>query len=398
MPKVLFVDHVSRILGGAEVNLIELLPALAADQAWVLACACSQESPLASALKGQGVTQFGYSLPAQLNQLRLVGRSFSLLAKWQGWRALQSARAGLNHIIEQWRPDAVVSCTNKDHFCAGPVCKRTGLPSIWWINDILSPAFFPWSVRRLFRSQARRSGAWLVAVSEFVRQALIAEGVSSDRVVTIRNGIPLARYARRDRGLLRARFAIPPDALLVGLVGRFTPWKGQEFFLRIANLWSQKSELIHFVLIGQAFNEDHAYEAGLKRFVVDHNLERSVHFVPFQSDIAAVLSDLDVLMHTSTKPEPFGRVLIEAMAVGVPVIAAQAGGVGEILVHGKEGLLAEPGDLGAYAGALGELLESSAARQTMAQAARRRVEQEFTIERVRKQFEQLLSSVCPAPS
>jgi glycosyltransferase involved in cell wall biosynthesis len=388
--RTLFVDHVQRILGGAEINLLELLastPALSLP--WVVACACAPTGPLGAALRPLAVQHYEFGFPPAANEFRLVGHAFSPLAAVRAWRELRRASRRLTAIINDFKPEVVISCTSKDHFCAGPVCRRHKVRSVWWLNDVLSADFFPWPVRWWFGVQARRFATRVVTVSEFARQALLADGLAADRVVTIHNGIPLGRYQRHPRGRLRAAHGIAADEPLIGLVGRFTPWKGQHLFLRLARAWDRQQAPGRFILIGQSFNEDQAYEGELRRFVQDHGLTARVAFAPFQPEIAAALSDLDVLVHASVKPEPFGRVLIEAMAVGAPVIAARAGGVTEILTHEVDGLLVEPGDLEAYLAALRRLLSSPALSRELAGAARRTVEQRFTVERVREQFAKL---------
>ena len=187
-----------------------------------------------------------------------------------------------------------------------------------------------------------------MAVSEYARRALLQEGLPERLITTIHNGLPLEHYRRTEPGFLRNQLGLPPHQPLAGLVGRHTPWKGQDFFLRLAQAWIRQNQTGHFVLIGHAFNEDQAYEAALRRFVSEHGLSARVHFLPFQQNMAAVLSDLNLLVHASVLPEPFGRVIIEAMAVGTPVLAARAGGVPEIITHEVTGWLAEPGHLESY--------------------------------------------------
>src|SRR5260221_10323950 len=99
--------------------------------------------------------------------------------------------------------------------------------------------------------------------------------------------------------------------------------------------------------------------------------------------MASVLGDLDVLVHASTRPEPFGRVIIEAMAAGLPVIAARAGGVSEIITDGVDGLLAEPGDLENYRLQLDRLLRSTELATRLAGARRQTLGDRFSIQRVR---------------
>jgi glycosyltransferase involved in cell wall biosynthesis len=387
--RFLFVDHAHRILGGAEINLVELLESAAASSRWTAACACAPGSPLGAALAPLPVRQFDFGLAGGAGEFRLVGRRFSILGAWRAWGGLRRARARLAAIVAEFKPDRIISCTSKDHFCAGAVGRQAGVPSIWWVNDVVSAEFFAWPVRQVFYRQARRLAARLVVVSEFARGALLAAGLPADTVVTIHNGIPLTRYQRCPRGVIRQRLALSSDHPLVGILGRFTPWKGQEFFIQLAASWIREHATGHFALIGQAFNEEKAFEDHLRQLAAQPGLAGRVHFIPFQAGVAAALSDLDVLVHASNKPEPFGRVLIEAMAVGTPVIAARAGGVPEIITDGVDGLLVDPGHLEGYAAALARLLDSPAESSRLAAAARRTVESRFTIERVREQFTQL---------
>ena len=396
MTRVLFVDHVDRILGGAQVNLLELLPELLADPSLQIACACAPNGPLSQRVRELGVTQFPHELPAAAGALRVVGRGFSLLGGLRARAALREAQFELEATFEHFQPDVVISIPNKDHFCAAAACRSAELPSVWWVNDIVSPQFFSRLVRFVFLHHARRDAAQVVVVSDFARRALLDQGLPAAKVRTIHNGIPLARYARTAPGALHRLLGLPQTEPLAGVVGRFTPWKGQDFFLRLAARWIAENPRGHFVLVGQAFNEEQAFEAQLKNFVSENHLGARVHFVPFQTDAAAVFSDLSVLLHTSTAPEPFGRVIVEAMAAGTPVIAARDGGVPEIITDGEDGFLAPPGDLDAYLAALRKVWSAQpndALAATVATAARRTVAARFAIERVRAEFQNLITEV-----
>jgi glycosyltransferase involved in cell wall biosynthesis len=394
MKRILFVDHANRILGGAEINIVELLGSPAAKQRWAAAGACPRGSRLGEALKEIGVPHWDYGFDSSLDQLRLVGRRFSFRAGLQSLAALRAARKNLARIIAEFRPAVVVTCTNKDHFCAAATCRRTSVPQVWWVNDIISADFFPWPARAAFLWQARRGSAKLVTVSEFARVALLRAGLAASRVATVHNGIPLARYQRTARGLLRQQWNLPDTELLVGIIGRYTPWKGQEFFLRLAEAWIGQNAAGHFVLAGHAFNEEQAFEASLRAFAAERGLSHRVHFVPFLPNIAAAFSDLDAVVHASLRPEPFGRVIIEAMAVGVPVIAAQDGGVPEIIQHGVNGLLAAPGNLAEYLEQLSQLASSPPLRTKLAAAGRQSVEERFTLERVCAGFDRIFAEVA----
>lgn len=393
-PHVLFVDHVQRILGGAEVNLIELLAESGTGCDWRITVACHPEGRLDEALAGQGIERRAHGFEDALGTLRLVGHRFPLWGALRGLRALARCRRELATLLREVRPDAVISCTNKDHFAAWPACRAAGIPSVWWVNDIVSAEFFPWMARRAFLTQARRGARRLVVVSDFARRVLVDAGLADGRVVTIHNGIPLERYRRHPRGTLRRLIAAGDSEPVMGIVGRVTPWKGQEFFVRLAEAWCRENAAGRFVLLGHAFNEDQAFEHRLREFVRDRRLRERVSFIPFQREVAAALSDLDVMVHASLKPEPFGRVIIEAMAVGVPVLAANAGGVPEIVTHGRNGYLARPGEIGEYLAGLRALIHDPALRERVAREARETVLARFTVRRVREEFEALVAGVC----
>ena len=377
------------------MNLLELVGLPAARERWDIHAACAPGSPLEAGLAKLAVPRHAYGFAPALNELRLVGRRFSPVAKLRGWRELQRAAGRLRAIVAAVRPDVLLSCTNKDHFAAGAAAAAAGLPSVWWVNDIVSADFFSWPVRRVFAAKARKLATRLAPVSDFGRAALLAAGVPADRAITVHNGIPLDRYRRSSSTLLRDQLRLGPGEPLFGLVGRVTPWKGQDLFLRLAAEWARQGRPGRFAVIGRAFNEDEAFERSLKESVRHHRLEGRVHFVAFQADIAATLSQLDVLLHCSTKPEPFGRVLIEAMAVGVPVIGARAGGVPEILTDGADGLLAAPGNVGDYLRLLTALMADPARRAALAEAGRRTVEQRFTLDRVAADFARVIEGVSP---
>ncbi len=392
MKRVLFVDHVSRILGGAEINLVELLAA--ASGTWEAACACAPGSPLESALETGGQKTFAHSFPDDLNQLRLVGQRPGPERLLAGARSIHTASRRLTDTIRDFQPHAVISCTNKDHLAASLATHKAGLPSLWWINDAFTADFFPPLVRFAFARAARPLATRLIAVSDFARHSLLSLGLPPPQVITIANGIPLERYQAAATGQLHQQLGLSPSTRLVGIVGRFTPWKGQELFLQLAAKCAPDFAEVHFVLIGKAFNEDQPFETRLRQFVENSGLSDRVHFVPFQDDIAPLLADLGALVHASLKPEPFGRVIIEAMAAGVPVLAARAGGVPEIITHNFNGLLAVPADVTDYHQQLSRLLNDHALANQLREAAMRTVGERFSIERVRRQFVQLIEEVA----
>jgi len=147
--------------------------------------------------------------------------------------------------------------------------------------------------------------------------------------------------------------------------------------------------------VGAAEANSQSYSQELLRLVQASGLEKVVTFTGFRQDVSRLLTGMDIMVHASTAPEPFGRVIIEGMAAGVPVIGTNAGAVPEIIQDGVNGLLVAPDDIDAMASAITYALDHPQEREAWRREARRTVAQEFTAARyvrgVEKVYEEILS-------
>lgn len=126
------------------------------------------------------------------------------------------------------------------------------------------------------------------------------------------------------------------------IIGRLTPWKGQLFFLEALNqLLMFKAYDINVQIVGEVFEDQESYRDDLLKYVEDHNLEEVVTFEPFTEDPENIYEWSDIVVIPSVKPEPFGRVAIEAMSASRCVVAANHGGLVEIVEHDENGVLFE---------------------------------------------------------
>jgi L-malate glycosyltransferase len=172
----------------------------------------------------------------------------------------------------------------------------------------------------------------------------------------------------------------------MGVVAQLSPWKGQATAIQALKLLCEEGIDAHLLLIGSAKFiarstrfDNQSYLASLHKLVTDAGLEHRVSWLGEREDVPELVGALDVLLLPSWE-EPFGRALIEAMALGVPVIATNVGGPSEILNDGREGFLLPPREPQAWAQAARRLAESPARAVQMGDAGRRRVEQAFTVE------------------
>jgi glycosyltransferase involved in cell wall biosynthesis len=168
--------------------------------------------------------------------------------------------------------------------------------------------------------------------------------------------------------------ARPGDGeLRFGMVGRIAPWKGQDLFLRaFAEAFPSGSE--RAVVVGEPMFGEQDFERELHALADELGLSERVEFRGFREDVWEELARLDVLVHASTIPEPFGQVVLEGMAAGLPVIAPDEGGPTDVIDDGASGVLFTSRDRGALAAAMSSLAADGEARGRLGTTARSRVQ------------------------
>jgi glycosyltransferase involved in cell wall biosynthesis len=200
----------------------------------------------------------------------------------------------------------------------------------------------------------------------------------------IHNVTPIPpRLTEVERRKVRAEFGCGDDHVLAVNVGRIVPWKGQDVFLRALHRVASDVPGMRALVVGEADDTPRAraFEAGLRQMAVEHGIATRVIFTGLRSDVPALMAAADMVVHSAVKPEPFGRVIIEAMATGTPVIAADAGGVADIITSGENGLVTTPGDAEALAGAIRRLASSPELRRTLGAAGLQDAREHFSVER-----------------
>jgi glycosyltransferase involved in cell wall biosynthesis len=189
----------------------------------------------------------------------------------------------------------------------------------------------------------------------------------------------------------------------VGLVATYARWKGQGVFLEAAArlLAARPAVPLRFYLIGGPIYHTRGSQFSdgeLRSLARGRGLDGHVGFVGFQPDPAEAYRALDVVVHASTQPEPFGLTIAEAMACGKPVVAAQAGGAAELFRHGHDALGVPPGDAAALAAAVGRLAADAPARLRLSACARRTAVQRFSQDRLGPAFLALYQRLLHAPA
>lgn len=352
-PRVTYVDHCAQLSGG-EIALLRLLPGVAehADVTVVL----GEPGPLVDELRDAGVVTRVEPLPGGAGSVRKddVGSALS------GVRTVASVLvhvARLTRSLRRDRPDVVHTNSLKAHLYGGLAGRLAGVPVVWHLRDRVAPDYLPAVAVRLVRIAAAALPSAVVAPSAGTLATLPRTRRAAVRAVLPDPYEPAPVVPR------------PHDGLHVGMVGRLAPWKGQDVFLRALALLPAGLPVTAVVVGSPMFGETE-YEQQLHELAAELGLADRVAFPGFVQDVPGVLAGLDVLVHASVLPEPFGQVVVEGMAAGLTVVASREGGPGEIVEDGVDGLLVAPGDPQALADVLADVLADPGRRAALGRAAR----------------------------
>lgn len=369
--KVLMIDHAIEI-GGAEISMEGLVLGLAATR-FNYTIALPGAGPLLSRLRKQNLEvvvvpleswrwwvhdwesalKFFLSFPLQL--LSLV--------RWL--RFLRSAKPDLIHFNINRLVEPVVAA------------RLLRIPSIMHFRDIPSRISSRFVLgKRFFFGLMNLAGHWIansLATGKDIR------GFAKCPVKVIPNGIDLPSFDL----LVKAALSEPDNKssfgakYVVAMVALLNPWKNHADYVRLASVVLQRRRDVVFLVVGSG---NVAYEASLKELACSLGVADQVKFVGFINNMAAIWASIDILVHTTDR-EPFGRVFIEAMAAGKPIVAIDNGGAAEIVVHNETGILAPVRSLDTMSDAVCKLLDDASLRQRMGAMGRRRVEQLYSLDK-----------------
>jgi glycosyltransferase involved in cell wall biosynthesis len=368
--KVLFVNHNSDLYGASR-SLARMAIRLANDGGDVHVVLPSY-GPLADKLKAAGITC--HMLPA----LAVIDRAS--LITWRGRLRFISkllvSPFQLASLIRSLHPDLVH--TNVSVIVASGLSARmTRLPHILHVREFYDEfkAVWPWYRRYLMTTTDR-----IICVSE----AVAKQFPPSKKVFVLHNGFPRNEFMTPQIGRIdafRRHIHAQPADILVGLPGRIKlKRKGQEVFIRAAALLSARHPEARFIIIGAPFAGNELHLSELKNMARDLGVEARVLFAGEWQDMPAAYAALDVVVLASGQPEPFGGVIIEAMAMGKPVVGTSIGGTPEQIKNRETGLLVPANDADAMAAALETLLSDRYLRENMGKAARADYEKRFGFE------------------
>jgi glycosyltransferase involved in cell wall biosynthesis len=369
---VLYVNHTGVVSGG-ERSLLGLLGALPAD---VRALVASPRGGLSDELERLRIPTT--AITGTAGSLRLHPLHTPQALAELSLAALQVSRAARSHRAELVHANSI----RAGIVLAGARVSKAA--KVVHVRDCLPAGRVSTATMRLIGASATT----VVANSRYTADSVRALAPRA-RVEVVHNAVDLQRWdpARIDRERARAALGeAGARGVLLGVVAQLSPWKGQDTAIEALRLLSAEDIDAHLLLIGSAkfvaratrFDNE-AYVARLHRLIADAGLEDRVSWLGEREDVPELVRALDVLLLPSWE-EPFGRALIEAMALGVPVVSTNVGGPPEIVEDGREGFLVPPRDPAAWAASIRRVAESATLASEMGEAGRLRVKQSFTVE------------------
>ncbi|WP_071191173.1 glycosyltransferase family 4 protein [Trichormus sp. NMC-1] len=386
--KIVFVNPVG-VIGGAERVLLTICAALLNTQPDIqLHLIVGTDGPLIEQAEKLGVQVKLLKLPAELNQLgdsafkgsnQAIAGLTLLLRLVKILPSFGTYLGEFKRSLRELKPDLIHSNGIKTHLLTA-LAGIKDIPVVWHIHDFYGSRPFMAKILNLKR------------VSYGVKQGIaISQAVAQDAQTTLPN-LPIeVIYNAVDVNYFSPTSPTLHLTLQVGLVATFARWKGHDIFLEAASEIIKKHPHLNvrFCIVGGAIYKTRGSqfsEQELKDKAADLDIANKVDFLGFQENIAAIYRDLDIVVHASTQPEPFGLAIVEAMACGKPVIVSQAGGAAELFTHNYDAIGVPPGEPKALAAAILDLLNNPEKRQIISENARHTVTERFSHERLGKQL------------
>lgn len=370
--RVLFLDQ-SGMLGGAELSLLDIASSRRRDSAQDLVI-LFEPGPFVKRLEESKIETS--VIPLKIS----VGKQAGM------WDIISST----GRVLAVARQVAVVADsfsvlyanTQKAAVVAAIARCFTRKPVVWHLRDTLDAVHFSKCNRWIAIKAANWFCTRVIANSNATARAFKKAGGKAP-VTVVYNGISLDTFNSSHYGGISScgsELGVPEAVPLLGIFGRLTEWKGHHVLLEA--LADPRLEQTHLLIVGDALftEEDKRYSDRLRLLADKEPLKGRIHWLGHRDDIPTLMSTCDLVVHASVQPEPFGRVIVEAMLAGRPVIASAAGGATEIIEDGVTGVLTAPGDARTLATAICRLLQDPVLAKRIAEAGKVAASRRFALE------------------
>jgi glycosyltransferase involved in cell wall biosynthesis len=398
--RVAFIS-VSDQLGGSEAMLLQIAAQLKRTRP-----TCEQhlilpgDGPLGALARAAGINAIVLPMPRSIARLgewglRTASRGYAGVRLVQAAMELPLYERQLRDALDAIAPDVIHSNGLKAHVLAA----RTHDPSralVWHMHEYVSPRPL---TRALLGRYAERCAA-VVTNSRSVADDVRAVVPAAIEVTTIYNAVDLERFTPEGSSLdLDALSGLPPgppSTMRVGLVATYSRWKGHDVFLRAVAEIPRERNVRAYVIGGALYDTERSQYSReeLEALAATYGVRDRVGFTGFVKASERAIRALDIVVHASTTPEPFGLVIAEAMACGRAVVTSATGGSAELVRDGYDAMTHRPGDAGGLASAIDALAFNSSLRAQLGAAARQAAAARFDARRLGDQFGAVYESAC----
>lgn len=264
----------------------------------------------------------------------------------------------------------------------------TRVPLVYHLHDILSLEHFSHINLQIAINFANRFASLVITNSQASKDAFIQAGGISQLVEVVYNGFDMKNYQVSEYQIQQIRNNLAVEnKFVIGHFSRLSPWKGQHILIEAL---AHVPDNITAILVGDALFGEYEYVRELHQKVHHLQLEHRVKFLGFRQDIPQLMSACDLVTHTSIAPEPFGRVIVEAMLCGKIVIAAKSGGAVELIENGTNGFLVTPNQPQELADIIKYCFDQQQQIQNIAIYARQLGQQKFDLNVINQKIQQLI--------
>lgn len=368
--------HGSSDLYGASKIFLESVRSLK-HEGFGVVVVLSEDGPLVKELQSLGTI-------IHIHKLGILRRKyFSPTGLINRIKTILKAKSFLEELMTKYPISHVYSNTSAVLVGAFLV-RKIGVKHVWHLHEILlSPSWFVWMMGKIIN----RNSDKVVVVSQAVWDNWKRQ-IDESKLVLVYNGINYQPYLK-NKADFRAENAGLENKVLLGMIGRVNHWKGQGYFLDIANILVKHHDNVHFILVGDAFPGTEYLVHEMNQKIENLDLKSYVSYLGFRNDIPEILRAVDIFVLPSILPDPFPTVILEAMASGKPVIATAHGGAKEMILAGETGILIPWDNSELAAEAISGLITNKELREKMGEKGQTRVLEKFSPEVYQKNFTSL---------
>lgn len=364
--RILFIANKADVFSGGQISLLELLPRLDRSRFSPLVL-CPGEGELAEKARKMDLTAHVVNMP--------TARTINIKRLFQTVKEIRS-------IIKKYDINVVHTNGSRAQFYASLSVKHTQASLLWHVREsIRDLPLYDWYLAK--------SADRIVCVSESVKKERFHRYRRlQSKVDVIYNGVDTYKFSRDDslRKVVREELGLKDDSVLLGIIGLLVPLKGHPFLFEALKPVVEENSDLRLLVLGKSIDEQ--YTSRIKDMVRKMGIWKNVIFEGPRGDIKAVLSALDIFILPSQR-EGFSRVLLEAMACSLPIIATDVSGNSEAVVHGESGLLVPYENVGRLTESIAHFIKKPDRAKQMGENARRRAEELFSIDRHASQIQDL---------